>query len=183
MLITLNNLITAAMLAEGEISCERDNGHTLIVPLSRSKWSFLKRYIEEQASHSLTYSSIDEELIIAQKSLEEAYKLWYVENNKVFTKKLNNPLLTEECIILLIALFGSRKIESISFNTTIKKDYLLSLCHSLSTVLNTPILPGHSAIKIIDIKHVIPAIIQTQPYYYSTELFKYVTISELKKSN
>jgi len=39
-LITLNNLITAAMIAEGETSYEKDTGYTLIVPLTSSMCSF-----------------------------------------------------------------------------------------------------------------------------------------------
>ena len=179
-MITLENVIISSLLSEGEIILSVDNTYKLQTPFKSSKWEFVSKYLDTEEMKYCTYNTIKQQLEVTHLSLETFYNLWYQDNIKIFSNRVNTSFLTIDNITLFIVLYGERKLEHIMIETSVKKEHQLVLCHSLSIVLKTAIVPGNFSVKILDITRFIVQIVQKQPLYYSSELLRFLFPNELK---
>ncbi|PGT82208.1 hypothetical protein [Bacillus sp. AFS040349] len=176
--IALENLIIASLLSQGEIDLLKSN--ELIVPFSKEKAFFLSSYLKQHNILDFVHVQIHKEQfkIHSNNRLKELIDNWFNSGTKTFIQKLDSNILRYEAIILCINLFGSRKLESISIQTTVNKKYLRTVTYCIEQVLKVPVIPGKNQIKIPDVLELIIKSIDHLDTINSTELTTYLNSME-----
>lgn len=175
----LHNLILACLIGEGEHS--RD-GHILNAIYTQDKTLFLINFIKEyDLKDFVSIEPYKSKLTIKTVDLVLYKKAWYEGQNKIFSKRLDPDLLTLKSIILCAILFGNRRIEKISINTSVDSNYVRTLAIAMEQHLKVPVIPSKNQLKICDIPNFVIQHIDHLTMLENAELASFLTNQEKSK--
>lgn len=173
---SLENLIMASFLGTGDISLI--DGPKIVVDIDTKKFTFLKNYLTlNNLENYVVFDQEKGEYIIQHPVINKYHKLWYKGQKKAF----NASSLNYNAIILSLIIFGKRKIEYLSLETTIEKKYIRTLAYTLECFLKIPIIPSNKGIKMHDTATLLSEAIPRLGMNECIELVSFLSEKEKKK--
>lgn len=177
----LESLIIAALISTGEIDRCNNEEWTLRVPFSIEKSYYLLNFLKQ---HSLNdYVIVEtkrEQIKLISPLLVHYYNQWYKEGDKIFSKKADPSLLSFNSIITSVNLFGERRLEGLSIQTSVCTAFVKNLTYCLEKSLETTVLPSRGLIKIPNVNALFVKFYNELSLLDSTEMSNYLTNQEKK---
>lgn len=147
----LRTLLTATLLGSGDLY-PNGKDKCLFFQFERSKYSFLKNYILSNGLQEMVKIDFLKQQAFIILNDHELYKTvldWYDGQTKRFVP--SNHSITYEEIMLFVIVFGKRRLESITIETTLDKDSLGSFAYVIEKKLDLSVIPDKVRLKIHDI--------------------------------
>lgn len=147
----LKTLVTATLLGSGDLY-PKDKERLLFFQFERSKYSFLNNYILSYGLQEVVKMDFLKQqafIILKDHELYQDVLDWYDGQTKRFVP--SNHSISYEEIMLFVIVFGKRRLESITVETTLDKDSLGSFAYVIEKKLKISVIPDKLKLKIHDV--------------------------------
>ncbi|NRD81112.1 hypothetical protein HPT25_27865 [Bacillus sp. BRMEA1] len=147
----LKALLMATLLGSGDLY-KKGEEKLLYFQFERNKSAFLNNYILANGLQEFVKIDLPKQqafIVLEDHDLYQEVLKWYDGHNKRFLP--SNHSVSYHDIILFIIIFGKRRLESVTVETTLDKNSLRSFAYVLETKLDLSVIPDKMKLKIHDI--------------------------------